>query len=63
MAMISTIRGEIDEAELEKKEGVIDNENEHTTWVEHWYQGELVRRSAHVTLKVGQGASGALGGP
>jgi hypothetical protein len=49
--MITTTKGEMDEALLEKREGVIDNEKEHTTWVEYWLGGELVHRSAHATLK------------
>jgi hypothetical protein len=57
MALIMTTHGEMDEALLEKKEGGLDNENEHTTWVEYWLPSgaegkpELVHRSAHVTLK------------
>lgn len=41
----------MDEALLEKREGNVDNENEATTWVEYWLDGELVHRSAHVQLK------------
>lgn len=51
MALITTTKGEMDEALLEKKEGVVDNDNEHTRWVEYWYEGELVHRSVHVHLK------------
>ena len=51
MAMITTTKGEIDEALLTKKEGHVDNDNEYTTWVEYWLDGELVHRSVHVTLK------------
>ena len=51
MAMITTTKGDMDESLLEKKEGSIDNDNEYTTWVEYWLDGELVHRSAHVTLK------------
>ena len=51
MATIFTTKGNMDEALLDKKEGVIDNDNEYTTWVEYWYEGELVHRSAHVRLK------------
>lgn len=51
MATVFTTKGNMDEALLDKKEGVIDNDNEYTTWVEYWYEGELVHRSAHVTLK------------
>ncbi len=49
--MITTTHGDMDESLLEKKTGVVDNDNEHTTWVEYWLDGELVHRSAHVTLK------------
>jgi hypothetical protein len=41
----------MDESLLEKKEGSVDNDNEYTTWVEYWLEGELVHRSAHVQLK------------
>jgi hypothetical protein len=41
----------MDDSLLEKKEGVVDNEDEYTTWVEYWLDNELVHRSAHVTLK------------
>jgi hypothetical protein len=64
MALVFTTKGEMDDALLEKKEGVVDNEHEHTTWVEYWHQGELVHRSAHVTLKknvVADGIAAALG--
>lgn len=49
--LVNTTKGEMDEALLEKKEGTIDDENELTTWVEYWLEGELVHRSVHVTLK------------
>ena len=49
--MVNTIYGEMDEALLEKKEGVFEDDNEFTTWVEYWKDSELVHRSAHVTLK------------
>lgn len=49
--MVMTTKGEMDEALLEKREGTVDNDNELTTWVEYWLDGELVHRSAHVTLK------------
>jgi hypothetical protein len=51
MALITTTKGDMDETLLEKKEGSVDNDNEYTTWIEYWYEGELVHRSAHVTLK------------
>ena len=51
MALVTTTKGEIDESLLEKKEGSVNNDNEYTTWVEYWLEGELVHRSAHVALK------------
>jgi len=49
--LINTTKGQMDESLLEKIEGSIDNDNETTTWVEYWLDGELVHRSAHVQLK------------
>lgn len=49
--MITTTKGEMDESLLEKREGSLDNDNETTTWVEYWSDGELVHRSVHVQLK------------
>jgi hypothetical protein len=49
--LVTTTKGEMDDSLLEKREGTIDDENELTTWVEYWLEGELVHRSAHVTLK------------
>jgi hypothetical protein len=51
MALVTTTKGEMDESLLEKREGSVDNEIEYTTWVEYWLDGELVHRSAHVSLK------------
>ena len=51
MALINTTLGEIDESQLEKRSGRIDNENETTDWVEYWKDGELVHRSVAVVLK------------
>jgi hypothetical protein len=49
--LVTTTKGEMDDSLLEKREGTVDNENELTTWVEYWLDGEMVHRSAHVTLK------------
>ena len=49
--LVSTTKGEMDDSLLEKKEGVVDTENETTTWVEYWLDGELVHRSVHMVLK------------
>lgn len=49
--IITTTKGDMDDSLLEKKEGSVDNDNEYTTWVEYWLDGELVHRSVHVQLK------------
>jgi len=49
--IVTTTKGDMDDALLEKREGTVDNENELTTWVEYSLDRELVHRSAHVTLK------------
>jgi len=49
--IVTTTKGEMDDSLLEKREGTVDNDNELTTWVEYWLEGELVHRSAHVQLK------------
>ena len=49
--IVTTTKGEMDDSLLEKKEGSLDNDNESTTWVEYWLDGELVHRSVHVALK------------
>jgi len=49
--IVTTTKGDMDDSLLVKQEGVVDNDNERTTWVEYWLEGELVHRSAHVTLK------------
>jgi len=41
----------IDDSLLEKSEGSIDDENEHTTWTEWRLDGKIVKRGAHVRLK------------
>lgn len=48
---VNTTKGEIEESLLEKKEGLIDDDREYTTWVEYWLEGALVHRSVHVALK------------
>ena len=51
MALVTTIKGDMDDSLLEKREGSLDNDIEYTTWTEYWLDGELVHRSAHVSLK------------
>jgi protoporphyrinogen oxidase len=56
--MITTTKGDMDEALLEKREGSTDNDTETTTWVEYWLGEELVHRSVHMALKRGVFADG-----
>jgi hypothetical protein len=51
--MITSTRGMIDETTLRKVEGIVDNDNEYTTWVEYYdpETNELLHRSANVALK------------
>jgi len=49
--IVTTTKGDMDTSLLEHRSGEVDNENEFTTWTEYWLDGELVHRSAHVTLK------------
>jgi len=51
MALVETTKGMMDDSQLEKREGSLDNDIEYTTWVEYWHEGELVHRSVHVSLK------------
>jgi hypothetical protein len=51
MPRVFTTKGEMEESLLEKREGSLDDDNEYTTWVEYWHEGELVHRSVHVLLK------------
>ena len=59
--LVTTTKGEMDDSLLEKKEGVFEDDNELTTWVEYWLEGELVHRSAHVTLKRALPIGGEVG--
>ena len=49
--IVTTTKGDMDDSLLEKREGSLDNDNESTTWVEYWLDGELVHRSVHISLK------------
>ena len=49
--IVTTTKGDMDDSLLERRDGSVDNDNEATTWVEYWLDGELVHRSAHVILK------------
>jgi hypothetical protein len=62
MRLIPTTKGEMDESLLRRVDGVLDNENEHTEWVEYYLGDELVHRSVHVALKQGQEYKFEMGG-
>jgi hypothetical protein len=49
--LITTTKGLMDPEELEMREGVFEDDNERTAWVEYWDEGELVHRSVHVQVK------------
>lgn len=51
MTLITTTKGLMEESILRRIDGEIDNDNEHTTWVEFYDGEELVHRSADVRLK------------
>ena len=60
MATVQTTHGVMDESQLIKRTGTLDDDNETTTWVEYWLGEELVHRSAHVTLKKWPDGLGAI---
>ena len=66
IGLIHTTKGDLDESTLEKRTGAVDNDNESTTWVEYWLEGELVHRSVHIALKKpmvwGESAVGGFSG-
>jgi hypothetical protein len=59
--IVTTTKGEMDDSLLEKREGTFEDDNELTTWVEYWLEGELVHRSAHVTIKRSLPIGGEVG--
>lgn len=59
--LVNTIYGEMDDSLLEKREGVDEHDNDRVEWVEYWLNGELVHRSAHVTIKRGPDMFAAQG--
>lgn len=62
MALVYTTKGELEEATLEKREGVVDDDRECTRWIEYWLDGELVHRSVHIVLKKAVSAESAVQG-
>ena len=59
--IVTTTKGDMDDSLLEKREGTFEDDNELTTWVEYWLEGELVHRSAHVTIKRSLPIGGEVG--
>lgn len=51
MGTVFTTKGDMEEALLEKRTGVEDNDNERVEWTEYWHEGEMVHRSVHIVLK------------
>jgi hypothetical protein len=58
---INGVRQMIEESLLDRTEGVVDNENEHTTWTEWRLNGAIVKRGAHVRLKKNVAADAIAG--
>lgn len=56
--IVTTTKGDMDDSLLVKQEGAIENDNEITSWIEYWLDGELVHRSVHVLLKKNVAAEG-----
>jgi hypothetical protein len=60
--MITTTKGEMDEALLAKSEGSTESDKEIISWVEYRLDDELVHRSVHVVLKQNVAADGVAAG-
>ena len=60
--MITTTRGDMDEALLEMRQGQFEDDNEATKWVEYWHGDEMVHRSVHVHLKKPMVSMSEIGG-
>jgi len=56
--IVTTTKGDMDDSLLFKKEGMVDDDNETTKWIEYWLDDELVHRSVHVHLKTNVMAEG-----
>jgi hypothetical protein len=56
--IVTTTKGDMDDSLLLKKEGMVDDDNETTKWIEYWLDDELVHRSVHVHLKTNVMAEG-----
>jgi hypothetical protein len=51
--IIETTKGNMLESLLEKRTGKEEDENQILTWIEYWFEGELVHRSVDLYLKRG----------
>lgn len=60
MALITTTKGFMDEGDLRRVDGSLDNDNEYTTWTEYYDGDELVHRSCQVNLKRGADIGNAI---
>jgi hypothetical protein len=49
--MITTIYGDMDESQLEKRTGCESYRDAEVSWTEYWLKGEMVHRSVHAVLK------------
>jgi hypothetical protein len=56
--IVTTTKGDMDDSLLIKKEGMVDDDNETTKWIEYWLDNELIHRSVHVHLKTNVMADG-----
>ena len=61
MALIETKYGPMEEALLSYREEITDNDNEYTVAQVWERDGEIVKRSAHITLKQMPPMGGAAG--
>lgn len=61
----SGVEDDVEESTLVKTEGVIDNDNERTTFIEYRFPNSdvIVHRSCHVTLKKWPEGVGAIAQP
>ena len=63
--LVFTTQGYLPKSSLEERCGSLENENEKTTWVEYWLNGECVHRSVDIQLKkpvLAFGEAASIGG-
>lgn len=64
MSTVITTLGEMPTHVLKKQQGHYETADEVTVWVEYWFEGALVHRSATIHLKhplLGAGAAAVFG--